>query len=276
MSIRARDSFMALFGKLRHEPIEKRVRAMLGDREVVDSTQAMLVWEPRRVVPSFAVPIADLRAELEPASAGPTSDAEVLHPRIPFAVHSTEGQSFDVRLNGQTLSGAAFRPDDPELNGHVILDFDAFDTWYEEDEPLFSHPRDPFHRVDARRSSRHVRIERDGRLLAESTEPTLVFETNLPVRFYLPRRDLQVEPGPSDRRSACPYKGHASYLSFDVGEGKSADLAWSYEDPVADARPLAGLVAFYDELVDVTVDGERRERPDTPFARALAEEFGLY
>jgi uncharacterized protein (DUF427 family) len=275
MSTRARDSYMSAFGQLRHEPTEKRIRARLGDREVVDSTRALLVWEPRRVVPSLAVPLDDVRAELAPGSPGPASDAEVLHPGIPFAVHSTEGESLDVRLNGQTLSSAGFRPADPELNSHVVLDFDAFDRWYEEDEPIFSHPRDPFHRVDARRSSRHVRIERDGRLLAESSEPTLVFETNLPVRFYLPRRDLRVEPGPSDRHSACPYKGHASYLAFDVGEGNRADLAWTYEDPVADARPLAGLVAFYDELVDVSVDGERRERPDTPFARALAEEFGL-
>jgi uncharacterized protein (DUF427 family) len=275
MSTRARDSFMTLFGKLRHEPTEKRVRAKLGDREVVDSTQALLVWEPRRIVPSFAVPLGDVRAELAPASPGPPSDAEVLHPGIPFAVHSTEGESLDLRLNGQTLSGAAFRPDDPELNGHVILDFDAFDKWYEEDEAIFSHPRDPFHRVDARRSSRHVRIERDGRLLAESSEPTLVFETNLPVRYYLPRSALRVEARPSDRHTACPYKGHASYFRFDLDEGKSADLAWTYEDPTPDARPLAGLVAFYDELVDVTVDGERRERPDTPFARALVEEFGL-
>jgi uncharacterized protein (DUF427 family) len=275
MSTRARDALMGALGDLRHEPTEKRVRARRGDADVVDSTRALLVWEPRRIVPSYAVPIEDVRATLAPSPAAESSAAEVLHPGIQFGAHSTEGQSLDLELTGETLRGAAFQPADDDLGGHVILDFKAFDGWYEEDEPILGHPRDPFHRVDIRRSSRHVRIERDGRLFAESSEPTLVFETNLPVRFYLPRSDLRAEARPSARRTRCAYKGEASYLSFELSDGARADLAWTYEEPLPDAGALTGLVAFFDELVDVVLDGERRERPRTEFARGIVEEAGV-
>ncbi len=153
----------------------------------------------------------------------------------------------------------------------MILDFGAFDAWLEEDEPLVGHPRDPFHRIDMRRSSREVRIELDGALLARSTRAVLLFETALPTRFYLPREDLVAAARPSDRRTTCAYKGHASYLSFDAG----ADLAWTYEDPLPEAAPIAGLVAFFDELVDVSLDGEPRKRPRTQFAKAIVQEAGV-
>jgi uncharacterized protein (DUF427 family) len=275
MSTRARDTLMGALEGLRHEPTEKRVRAKRGDREVVDTTRALLVWEPRRIVPSYAVPIEDVRATLSPVSAEDSSDAELLHPGIPFAAHSTEGESLDLELTGETLHAAGFRPADPDLADHVILDYNAFDGWYEEDEPIVGHPRDPFHRVDIRRSSRHVRVERDGRLFAESSRPTLVFETNLPVRFYLPRGDVSAEAHPSARRTRCAYKGEATYLSFELSTGARADLAWTYEDPLPDASALTGLVAFFDELVDVVLDGERRERPRTQFGRGIIEEAGV-
>jgi uncharacterized protein (DUF427 family) len=152
-----------------------------------------------------------------------------------------------------------------DIEGYAILDFGAFDRWQEEEEPLIGHPRDPFHRIDIRRSSRHVVIERDGRLLAESTRPTLLFETGLPTRFYIPREDVVAELEPSDRRSVCAYKGEAGYFAVD-----GLDLVWTYEDPLFEAAPIKDLVAFFDELVDVTVDGKRRARPITKFAKAIA------
>jgi uncharacterized protein (DUF427 family) len=263
-------------GQLRHEPIEKRIRATVGGEEAVDSTRAVLVWEPRRIVPSFAVPIEEVAGELRPAgSQAAQADAPILHPGIPFSVHSTEGESLDLQVAGETRSHAAFRPADPDLNGHVVLDFAGFDVWYEEDEEIFSHPRDPFHRVDVRRSSRSLRIELEGVLIAESTRPTLVFETNLHTRFYFPREDVKVELRPSSHRTRCPYKGEASYWSFEVGGRAIDNLLWSYEDPLEDAAGLTGLMALFDEVVDVTLDGERRPRPDTVFARVMREEFGL-
>jgi uncharacterized protein (DUF427 family) len=257
--------------ELRHEPTEKRVRAMVGDHTVVDSRRAMLVWEPRRVVPEYAVPIEDVRGELVAADGDlPVSEAPILHPGIPFAVHSTDGEALDLRVGGEPRSAAAFRPADEDLAGYVVLGFKGLDRWFEEDEPVVSHPRDPYHRVDTRRSSRSIRIELDGRVLAESTRPTLVFETSLPTRFYLPREDIQADLEPSDKLTYCPYKGKASYWSVD---GHS-DIAWTYADPLPDAVALRGLIAFYDDRVDVVLDGERRERPRTPFARALLDEAG--
>ncbi len=270
MSMRVRDAMMQRLQELRHEPTERRVRAMLGGEAVVDSTRALLVWEPRRVVPSYAVPVEDVRAELVPSEAEPVvSEAPILHPGIPFPAHSTAGEQLDVRGGGSTLSAAAFRPSDADLAGHVLLDFKAFDAWYEEDEAVFSHPRDPFHRVDTRRSSRPIRIELDGVLLAESTRPTLLFETGIPTRFYLPREDVVADLEPGDKRTSCPYKGHATHWSV----GSHRNIAWSYEDPLEEMSAITGLVAFYDDRVDVTLGGKARERPEGPIARAMADEF---
>jgi uncharacterized protein (DUF427 family) len=256
--------------ELRHEPIEKRVRASLGGEPVVDSTRAVLVWEPRRIVPAFAVPAEDVRAEL---SAAPESKGDVpglLHPGIPFAVHTADGRP--VSVAGRP--GAGFRLADPDLEGYVVLDFDAFD-WREEDEPIAGHPRDPFHRVDVRRSSRRVRIELDGEVIAETTRARMLFETGLPARFYMPKEDVRYELHESDRRSYCPYKGEASYWSVDAGGRRREGLGGSYEHPLPDATVIAGMVAFWNEVVDVSLDGEPRERPSGLFAQVLREEFGV-
>ena len=282
MGLRMRDAVMGALDELRYEPSEKRLRAMLGDQTVIDSGRALLVWEPRRVVPPFAVPLEDVRGQLDPATADvpgrsragdpPPPGTQILHPGIPFSAHSTPGEPLTLRAAEETREAAAFRPADPDLNAHVVLDFHAFDAWYEEDEPVLGHPRDPFHRVDILASSRHVRIELDGQLVAESTRPHLVFETHMPVRFYLPPADLRVSSRPASRRTICAYKGEASYLSLDLDGGPRDDLVWTYPTPLRDATALAGLVAFFDEKVDVVVDGELRERPHTAVSAAVVEE----
>jgi uncharacterized protein (DUF427 family) len=266
-----RDLLMAHLPQLRYEPTAKRVRGLLGDKAALDSSRAVLVWEPRRIVPAYAVPSADIAAELVPATPAAESDRPMLHPGIPFAVHSTAGTPYSLRLGDRTLDGAAFVPEDADLAGYVLVDSAAFDRWLEEDEAVRSHPRDPYHRIDTRASSRHVRIERDGVLLAESTRPVLLFETNLPTRYYLPREDVRAAARPSARRTYCPYKGEASYLSFDVGD----HLAWYYPDPLPDLRAIAGLVAFYNEVVDIVVDGEPADGPPPEIAKAMTEEFGI-
>jgi len=257
--------------QLRHEPIERRVRAMLGTEAVVDSTRAVLVWEPRRVVPSYAVPIEDIRAEPSAAPAANGQVPGVLHPGIAFAVHTAAGEAVSIR----DRVGAGFRLADEDLAGYVVLDFAAFDEWYEEDERVAGHPRDPFHRVDVRRTARPVRIEIAGEVVAETTRGRLLFETSLPVRFYVPREDVRVELHPSTRRSYCPYKGHASWWSPEVAGRPRQDVGWSYEQPLPDAVAITGLVAFWDERVDVSFDGERRERPGTAVSAALRDEFGV-
>jgi uncharacterized protein (DUF427 family) len=256
-------------GELRHEPVERRVRAMAGGDAVVDSSRAILVWEPRRVVPSYAVPAEDIAAELTPAEVANGKAGGVLHPGIPFSVHTAAGEP--VSIGGR--DGAGFRFADEDLAGYVELDFRAFDEWYEEDERIAGHPRDPYHRVDVRQTSRPVRIEIDGDVVAETTRARLLFETQLPTRFYIPREDIRAELHPSERRSYCPYKGRASYWSVDAGGRRRPDVAWSYEEPLPDMPQIAGLVAFWDERVDVFVDGERRPRPGGAIAAAVRDEF---
>jgi uncharacterized protein (DUF427 family) len=279
MSVQFRGMLAGGVDQLRYEPTAKRIRAVLGCDTVVDTTRAVLLWEPRRIVPSYAVPVEDFRGDLVPAG---TTDAAgtdqmgvrlpdlsahpVLDPSVPFAAHSTEGDVVDVRAAGLIRPGAGFRPSDADLDGYVVLDFGAFDTWYEEDEPNVAHPRDPFHRIDVLASSRRVRLERDGKVLAESSRPMLLFETMLPTRYYLPREDIQAELIPSDRRTYCAYKGQASYWSVPAGGDLLTDIAWTYEDPLHDALNVRGLVAFFNERVDLVLDGERRERPITPWS----------
>jgi uncharacterized protein (DUF427 family) len=274
-TIRLRDLMMAELGSLRYEPTDKRISATLGGDRVIDSTRAQLVWEPRRVVPSYAVPAGDVAAELVPAPAAAPApgdergmaamgaprlgDRVVLDPSIPFTVHTTPGEALTLRAGDR--EAGAFRPADAALDGYVLLDFAAFDAWYEEDERNFAHPRDPFHRIDIVHGSRHVRIELDGTTLAESARPALLFEPPLPVRYYLPLEDVRTDLlAPSETRTACAYKGEASYLSLAGAD----DVAWTYHAPLREAHEIQGRVAFFHARVDIVVDGERQERPVTP------------
>ncbi|MCA1682971.1 MAG: DUF427 domain-containing protein [Actinobacteria bacterium] len=278
MALRLGELLLTAMSELRIEPTSKHVRARLDGAPVLDTTRALIVWEPARVVPGYAVPEADMEAELvEPVSAddGPAPPIPMVTlgaggPRViesaDFALHTTPGAHLTVRVGPTELVKAAFRPDDPDLAGYVLVDFDAFD-WLEEEEPIRGHPRDPLHRVDVRRSARHVRIELDGTVLADSRSPRLVFETKLSVRYYLPREDVRMELlHPSPTRSICAYKGCASYFTLELGDRTVADVAWSYEQPLPDAAELTGYLSFFDERVDVIVDGHRRDRPQTPWS----------
>jgi uncharacterized protein (DUF427 family) len=277
MALRMMHALFPLVRELRYEPTEKHVRAALDGRVVVDSRRAVLVWEPQRIVPSYAVPVGDVRADLAAAVPGPDVDARpiVAEPGLPpvydpgtsFRVHTCEGQELTVRSATAERNGAAFRPADPDLSGHVLLDFFAFDQWWEEEEPIVAHPRDPFKRIDVRRSHRHVRIEHEGELLAESTRPQLLFETFLPVRYYLPRDDVRMEVlCPTSKVTHCAYKGEASYWSAELDGRVLRNVAWCYENPLSDAVQVRGLVAFFNERVDVIADGRLRERPQTAWS----------
>ena len=154
------------------------------------------------------------------------------------------------------------------VSGRVRFDWAAMDAWFEEEEQVFVHPRDPYSRVDALRSDRSVRIELDGVVLAESSRTVMVFETGLPTRYYFDRLDVDLHRlRASDTVTSCPYKGTTSgYWSVDVNHSVYPDLAWAYDFPTRQLLPIAGLVAFYNEKVDVIIDGVRVERPDTHFS----------
>jgi uncharacterized protein (DUF427 family) len=274
MGVRMMELLSGSLDALRYEPTAKRIRVSLGGDPVADTCEARLVWEPRRVVPTYAVPLTSLSAQLVPAGAESGADEDVgvrlpaissrpiLDPTVPFDAHSCAGTAYDVIAGEETGAAAAFRPDDPDLSDYVILEFNAFE-WREEDQPIVSHPHDPFTRIDVLRSSRHVRVESDGQVLAESSRPMLLFETLLPVRFYLPREDVAVRLEPSDTATYCAYKGRASYFSVPDGP---RDIAWTYHEPLHDADPVRDRICFFDERLDVIVDGKRRDRPVTPWS----------
>jgi uncharacterized protein (DUF427 family) len=245
-------------GELRWVPAHRRVRAMVGGETVIDSRDARLVWEPFRVVGSYAVPLADVHpAVIDPVAVGPVEQRPpVLTPENAFVLHTTPGTAYTIPASARSLVGAGFTPDDPDLAGYVILDWQAFDEWREEEQVVLAHPHDPFQRVDCIASSAHVVVKVGDVVLADSIRPTLLLETKLPARYYLPRVDVRMELlAPSDTRTTCAYKGHASYWSAVVGEQRIEDVAWTYTDPLNDGVPVRDLICFYDDRVQVEVDG---------------------
>lgn len=276
MAVRLSETFWSTLGDLRFEPVPRRIRALLDGRPVLETLGAAVVWEPGRVVPSYAVPVADVRAGLEPmpprhepVAAQPVrlGETTIYEPgSTAFAFHTTPGQELSVIIGDRRLEGAAFAPVDPALADSVIVDFDAFD-WLEEDEPLLAHPRDPFSRIDVRASRRNVRFEHRGQVIAESQRSLMLFEgVLLPPRYYLPPEDVRVELRPSERWSACAYKGRASYWSAVVGQELLDDLVWSYPDPLPDMPLITGRMALFNERLDVFVDGDQQPRPVTPWS----------
>ena len=204
----------------RFEPAQKRVRAVRDGQTIVDTNNAMLVWE------------------------------HPYYPRYFFPAADVADQSHDTSGIG-------------DIEGYVALQWTDLDAWFEEDEEVFVHPRSPYVRVDALRSSRTVRVEVDGQVVAESSSPVVLFETGLPARYYLPaldvRRDLLI---PTDLATSCPYKGTARYWSV----GEHDNIVWSYPSPLPESRPVQGLMCFYNEKVDMYLDGELVEKPVTPFS----------
>jgi len=239
-------------GRVRVEHGAKRVRAFLGGALVADTTRPLLVWE-KPYYPMYYFPTADVRAELR-------ADGGVVH-----SPSRGDGRSFTVVAGGREAAEAALRYEESpfeELRDAVRIDWGAMDAWFEEDEEVFTHPRDPYTRVDILASSRHVRVEVDGVMIAESSRPTLLFETRLPTRYYLPKTHVRLDLlTPTDTVSHCPYKGQAEYWSLRVGDEMYSDLAWSYRTPLPESQEIAGLISFYTEKVDLYVDGILQPRP---------------
>jgi uncharacterized protein (DUF427 family) len=245
-------------GSVRVETGAKRIRAYLGGEVVADTTTPLLVWE-RPYYPTYYFPLADVRAELIPAD-----DAMVRSPS------RGDGRRYSVRAGGRIAEGAAVRHEQSpfeELRDAIRLEWDAMDAWFEEDEEVFTHARDPYTRIDVLHSSRHVRVEVGGVTVAESTSPRLLFESGLPVRYYLPKPHVRMELlEPTATVSHCPYKGQAEWWSVRTPDGLHDDLAWSYPAPLPESQKIAGLIGFYNEKTDIYVDGVLQERPSTKFS----------
>ncbi|WP_371494001.1 DUF427 domain-containing protein [Kitasatospora sp. NBC_00374] len=241
------------------EPVPRRIRAVLGGETVLDTVRASYVWEHAHY-PQYYIPLADVRTDL----LVPQDTAPEDSPRGP--VHR-----YALRVGDEVRRDAARVLHESGTDGladTARFGWDAVDAWYEEDERVFVHPRSPYTRVDALRSTRTVRVERDGVVLAESSSPVLVFETGLPTRYYLNPTDVdRTRLIPSDTVTACPYKGTTSgYWTARTGDRLHPDLAWSYGFPTRELQPIAGLIAFYNERTDLFLDGRALERPRTPFS----------
>ena len=254
------NDYPAMITPVNHvEPVPRRVRAYLASEKVLDTTRALYVWEWPNY-PQYYIPLADIRADLLIAEG-----------------HSQQTGRGTAELHG-LRAGSGHRPRAARLitesaidglKGTVRFEWAALDAWFEEDEQVFVHPRSPYTRVDALRSSRQVRVELDGVVLADSRSPVMVFETGLPTRYYLSRTDVRFEHLiPTGTVTACPYKGTTSgYWSVRAGGTVHEDLAWAYDFPTRQLLPIAGMIAFYNEKVDTFLDGELLDRPQTHFFR---------
>ena len=242
------------------EPAPRRVRAMLGGELIFDTTRARYVWE-WAYYPHYYIPVEDVDERF-----------------LVDEQHEQRLRQGTARRHG-LRAGDVDRPGTVRIFGDEAIagvagtarfDWDALDAWYEEDEQVFVHSRNPYVRVDALRSHRHVRVSLEGITLAESATPVLVFETGLPTRYYFDRTDVAFgQLVPTGTQTACPYKGvTGGYWSVRIGDevrDGHQDLAWAYDFPTRQLQPITGLVAFYNEKIDIDVDGVRLPRARTHF-----------
>ena len=252
------DNRTRLVGGVAIEPSPRWVRAYLGGVAVADSRRVLLAFEPRRL-PVYWFPVRDVRMDL-------------LAPARQEGVPTAGIARWTLRVGERTVANAAWSYPDPgperaALADHIAFYWKGMDAWYEEDDEVFVHPRDPYGRVDVLHNSRRVRVEMEGQVLAESTRPRLLFETGLPTRYYLPKQDVRMDLlEPTATTSRCPYKGVASYWAVRRGETLIPDLVWSYPLPIPECPKIENLLCFFNEQVDIFVDDERQPRPVTEWS----------
>jgi uncharacterized protein (DUF427 family) len=232
---------------LRVEQGQKWVRGYAGGELVVDSRKPLLVWE-RPAYPAYYFPIADVDMDLLEAE----------------TVTDGDGQRFTLRAGGRMVPRAGVQYDESPvelLRDAIRFEWDALDAWFEEDEQVHVHPRSPYTRIDALPSSRHVVVEVDGEVVADSMKPTLLFETGLPIRYYLPKTDVHMDMlVPTDTVTHCPYKGQAEYWTVRTPKREHRDLVWSYPAPLPESQRIISMVCFYNDRVDLIIDGVRQPR----------------
>jgi uncharacterized protein (DUF427 family) len=242
------------------EPSPRWVRVEFNGATIADSKRAKLLRETGHR-PVYYFPREDVRMDL----LTPTDH----HTRCPF---KGDASYWTIQVGDRTAENAVWSYAEPlpareDIKGYVAFYWNQVDAWYEEAEQIFVHPRDPYHRVDVLESTRHVRIAVDGETLAETRQPRLVFETGHPTRYYLPPDDVRLDRlTPTDHHTRCPYKGEASYWTARVGDRKLRDIVWSYQDPIAECPKIKGYLCFFNEKVDVYVDGALQERPITAWS----------
>jgi len=243
------------------EPLGTRLRALLEGKVVADSRHVILFREsPMKM--SYFFPESDVDMGIIDTNSATESKRK----------NGTHVE-WNIRTQDRTVQRGAFAytaPAEgaPDLRGYVAFGFEKMDEWYEEDEELIGHPRDPYTRIDVRKSSRAIRVEADGRLLAETRHPFILTETGLPIRYYIPKEDVKWDAlVATQTETICPYKGRARYWSVAGAGDGFADIAWAYPEPLQDARPVRDTVCFYQEKLTFIVDGEPEEKPARHFSK---------
>lgn len=242
------------------EPCPRWVRVIFNGETIADSKGVLLLREIG-LVPTYYFPREDVRMDLM----APTDH----HTQCGY---KGEASYWTLKVGDRVAENAAWGYLDPlplaaDIKGYVGFYWKLMDAWYEEEEQVFVHPRDPYKRVDVMPSSRHVQVVVGGQTIADTRRPRLLFETGMPTRYYIPREDVRMELLEStDASTRCPYKGVASYWRPTVGDA-SRDVAWAYLDPIPEWPRIKGLIAFFNERVDaIYVDGERQPRPKTSWS----------
>jgi len=239
-------------------PSPKRLRALVGDLVVADTTKGLLLYESDHL-PVYHFPMTDVREEFLMVSATKTES--------PFKGIATH---YSLNTGVTLVEDAGWRYLKPVAGCPPIADYMAFywnkiNRWYEENEEIFVHARDPFRRIDCLPSSRQVQVIVDGEMVANSRRATFLFETGLPTRYYLPIADTRLDMlSPSRYISRCPYKGISNYYHLTVNGRRHDNMVWYYPDPVHESQRIKGLVSFYNEFVDqILVDGIEQPKPVT-------------
>lgn len=248
--------------RIAFEASPRRVRVIFAGETVADTTRAMLMREAGHT-PVYYFPREDVRLAL--------IERTDHHTHCPY---KGEASYFSLKAGGRAAENAVWSYEHPYPEMAAIGDYLAFywdkvDAWFEEDDEIFGHPRDPYHRVDVVNSSRPVRVVLGGTTVGESDRARFLFETGFPVRYYLPVDDVRTELFESSQsRSVCPYKGNAVYFSARIGDRFFEDVAWSYPDPVCECPKIKGYISFFTERVDdIYVDGAPVEKVTTKWSR---------
>ena len=246
-------------------PTPRKIQILFGGIYVIKTTNAVFVWE-HPYYPQYYVPKSDLVAwskknsfTFSSGEEFKTDSGDVIASQCTIAAGSKSTDN--VLAFSSDLGGKA-----KDLAGLVKIDFGSVDQWFEEETPIYVHPKDPFKRVDILASVRDIRVSVDGHTIAQTQTSMHLYETGLPVRYYLPLTSVDASVlRPSETRTKCPYKGEAQYYSVEVGGKLHEDLFWYYVNPTLESMKVQGLLCPYTERVDLEVDGVKLERPTTHF-----------
>ena len=241
-----------------------RIRAYFAGELLADSRAALLVREsPFKM--NYAFPEQDVNISfLEKLDKEPESPTKG---RIVF-YHITAPGSAAHKAEKAAHAYPDLKEGRPDLRGYLLFNWNAMDSWYEEEELLLGHPRDPFTRIDVRQSSAHIFVQFNNTVIADTKRPRMLMETGLPIRYYIPEEDVNWDClFPIEKTTVCPYKGRSKYWSIKVGEDEAPATAWSYPDPLQDAERVKGTVCFYQEKLTVFVDEQPQEQAPTYFTK---------